>query len=60
MEDREGQPIPGTKYKIILPDGETSIEGTLDGEGKARVDGIDPGGCKIIFPELDKDAWKRK
>ena len=33
--------------------------GTLDNNGFARVDGIDPGTCKITFPELDKDAWEK-
>jgi len=23
------------------------------------VEGIDPGTCKITFPELDKDAWEK-
>jgi hypothetical protein len=32
--------------------------GTLDQNGFASVDGIDPGIGKITFPELDKDAWE--
>jgi hypothetical protein len=46
------------KYRITLPDGETVAEGTLDDKGFARVDGIEPGTCKITFPDLDKDAWE--
>jgi len=57
MVDEEKNPVPGKKYKITLPDGETVAEGTLDEKGFARVDGIEPGTCKITFPELDKDAW---
>lgn len=57
--DEEGEPVPGEKYKIILSD-DTVIEGTLDGEGFARHDGIPKGNCKVTFPELDKDAWEKK
>jgi hypothetical protein len=58
MVDEEDQPVPGEKYRITLADGETVAEGTLDGKGAARVDGIEPGSCKITFPELDKAAWE--
>lgn len=57
MVDEEEQPLPGVKYRIILPDGSTIAEGTLDQKGLARVDGIAPGMCNITFPELDEDAW---
>jgi hypothetical protein len=33
--------------------------GTLDGKDFARIDGIEPGTCKITFPELDKYAWEK-
>ena len=59
MVDEDKKPVPGEKYKITLPDGETVAEGTLDDKGFARVDGIDPGTCKITFPELDKEAWEK-
>ncbi len=58
MVDEESQPVSGMRYKIVLPDGESVAEGTLDDKGRARVDGFEPGTCKITFPELDKDAWK--
>jgi hypothetical protein len=58
MVDEDKKPVPGEAYRITMPDGETVAEGTLDGKGFARVDGIDPGTCKITFPELDKDAWE--
>lgn len=57
LVDEEDNPVPGEKYKITLPDGSVA-EGTLDEKGLARVDGIEPGTCKITFPELDKDAWE--
>ena len=60
LVDEEGKPVPGEEYRITLPDGSTVASGTLDGKGKARVDGIDPGTCKVTFPNLDQSAWKPK
>ena len=58
LVDEANQPVPGEQYKITLPDGEAVAGGTLDERGFARVDGIDPGTCKITFPDLNRDAWK--
>jgi len=60
LVDEDGNPVPGEEYQITLPDGTTVASGTLDGKGKARVDGIDPGTCKVTFPNLDQSAWKPK
>jgi hypothetical protein len=59
LVDEDDKPVPSEKYRIILPDGETVAEGTLDDKGFARVDGTEAGTCKITFPALDKDAWER-
>ena len=59
LVDEEDNPVPGEKYRITLPDGKTLAEGRLDDKGFARVDGIDPGTCKITFPDLDKEAWEK-
>ena len=59
MVGEDDKPIVGEAYRITLPDGETVAEGTLDDKGFARVDGIEPGTCKITFPSLDQDAWER-
>ena len=59
LVDEDGNPVPGEQYKITLPDGSVA-SGTLDGNGKARVDGIDPGSCKVTFPNLDQSVWKPK
>lgn len=59
LVDEQQQPVPGEKYRVTLPDGRTVAEGTLDEKGFARLEGIDPGTCKITFPELDREAWKR-
>jgi len=57
LKDEEGQPVPGEKYQVKLPDGSVA-EGTLDENGFARIDGIDPGQAEITFPELDQESWK--
>lgn len=49
-EDPPHEPIAGAKYIIELPD-KSIIEGYLDEKGKARVDGVKPGECKVTFPE---------
>lgn len=36
----------------------TVWDSSTDDKGVGRVDGIDPGSCKISFPDLDKDAWE--
>ena len=59
LVDEEKQPVPGEPYQITLPDGETVAEGTTDEKGFARVDGMEPGTCKITFPNRDQDAWKK-
>jgi len=58
MIDEQDKPVAGEKYRITLPDGTTIDEGTLDEKGCARVENIDPGSCKITFPNLDQDAWE--
>jgi hypothetical protein len=58
MVDEAGAPVVGEKYKIELGDGTVS-EGTLGSDGKARLDGIEPGSCKVSFPDLDAEAWEK-
>jgi hypothetical protein len=57
--DEENQPVGGERYRITLPDGETIAEGTTDASGLAGVRAIDPGICKITFPDLDRAEWKK-
>ena len=59
LVDEQGNSVPGEQYRITLPDGST-VDGTLDAKGQARVEGIDPGNCKITFPNFDKDSWRKK
>jgi hypothetical protein len=57
--DQTGKPVAGEAYQIELPDGST-VEGNLDAQGQARVDGINQGNCKISFPNIDKKSWRKK
>jgi type VI secretion system secreted protein VgrG len=58
--DEDDKPIAGEAYRLILADGTTVAQGTLDDKGCARIEGIDPGTCKVTFPNLDQGAWKKK
>jgi type VI secretion system secreted protein VgrG len=60
LVDEAGRPVPGVRYRLTLPDGTTVDEGTLDERGRKRVEHIDPGNCKVTFPDLDGDAWEPK
>jgi hypothetical protein len=57
LVDMEGKPVPGVRYRITTPDGVVN-EGTLNEHGQAGYYQIEPGNCKITFPDLDKDAWE--
>jgi type VI secretion system secreted protein VgrG len=59
LVDEEGNPVPGERYEVTLPDGEQVASGTLDQNGFARIEGVDPGQCQVSFPSLDKDAWEK-
>lgn len=59
LVDDQGRPVPYKRYRIETP--EHSVrEGMLDDQGRARVDGIEPGTCKVTFPGLDSRMWKKK
>ncbi len=50
--DDQGNPVTGEAYWIICPEGQKH-EGTTNGEGKARVDGILQGTCQVAFPNIE-------
>ena len=52
------EPVPNARYRIELADGSTR-EGTLDRLGRAWIDGIDPGTCKVSFPAFHAPDWKK-
>lgn len=56
LVDAEGQPMPGVKYRITPPGG-NAVEGRLNEHGQAGLYQIEPGSCKITFPDLDREAW---
>lgn len=55
--ESNGKPVPGVFFEVTLPD-DTIASGTTDENGIGRVEGFDPGNCKITFPYLDKEAWE--
>jgi hypothetical protein len=55
--DDGGKPISGERYFVELPDG-SQKSGRTDGQGRARVDGVDPGTAKVSFPDLDKKLYE--
>lgn len=56
--DPEGHPVPNEPFVIRKPDG-SEQSGATDGEGKARVEGIDPGTAHVQFPNRHNNAWRR-
>jgi hypothetical protein len=59
MVGEDGQPICWEEYSITLPTGEV-VRGYLDDKGIAKVQNIlNPGMCKVTFPRLDEEAWKK-
>lgn len=58
LVDEEGNPVPEESFWVECPDGSIA-EGKLDSEGRARIDGIDPGTCTVTFPDLDGRDWRR-
>jgi len=58
LVDEDDNPVAGVRYKISEPDGTVLAEGTLNQEGKARLEGIRPGSVIVSFPYLDIDQWE--
>jgi len=56
--DEDGKPVPDVAYSVTLPDG-SIMTGSLDDQGCARFDEIDPGQCQVSFPEIHAKEWKR-
>ena len=56
MVDDLGTPVAGERYEIVLPNGAIR-RASLGSNGRVRISEIDPGTCKILFPDLDAEAW---
>ena len=57
LVDDDGNPVAGAQYKLKITDGSVR-EGSLDDDGRVRVNGIDPGSCTVWFPEYDGKEWR--
>lgn len=55
--DEQGNPVPNEPYKVVLEDG-TNLEGKLDDNGFKRIENLEKGSCRIIFPQRDKTWWE--
>jgi len=51
----DGTPAADQRYAVTLPDGEER-EGTLDNEGRGRVEGIPPGPCNVRLLPADGET----
>src|SRR5215831_17491054 len=49
--DEDDNPVPRERYRLQLPD-MSELEGTLDDNGRAYVDNLDPGICQVCFPDI--------
>jgi len=57
LVDMDNKPVSGVRYRIEPPGGEPR-EGYLNEFGQAGYYEIEPGSCKVSFPDLDKEAWE--
>ncbi len=57
LVDMDGKPVPNVRYRITPPGGQP-VEGRLNEHGQAGLYQIEPGNCKVTFPDLDKEAWE--
>jgi type VI secretion system secreted protein VgrG len=51
LVDEDGNPVANAKYELHVPNGEVK-KGSLDGSGKARVENVPPGACRVVFPDF--------
>ena len=54
--DKNKRPVKGLSVEVTLPDGAVE-KGTLSEKGAFRKDGIDPGTCRVRFPQLCGREW---
>jgi hypothetical protein len=52
----DGHGVADEEYSLELPDGNTRT-GKLDARGRARIEHIASGTCRVTFPRLDREAW---
>lgn len=55
LEDDDGNPVADEPYELVTKTGKV-IKGSLDGNGYARIEGVDPGKVEISFPNQPQGA----
>lgn len=58
LKDAHGRPMPGQPFQVKTSDG-TIMGGSLDGDGRARVEGVTRGQCEVRFPRLHNSEWQK-
>lgn len=56
--DDDDKPVPGEPFRITVADGRV-YTGTLDHRGFYRLEGLEPGTCKVSFPGIEGRSWKK-
>lgn len=59
LVDDQGNPCPNERYELKLPDGSIR-SGRLDANGRARMDGIEPGTAQVRYPDIPGSQWSTK
>jgi len=54
--DDSKRPIPEEPYTVTLPGGSV-VSGTLDRQGRAKLNGIEPGTCLVRFPNIARQDF---
>ena len=58
LVDDKGKPVPDVRYRMKSSDG-TMFDGAFDKKGKARIETINHGNCKIWILDVDGQEWKK-
>jgi len=59
LKDAFGDPIPGIRYRVTTPKGKV-LEGITPSSGKVKIVGLAKGKCKVEWPEVAKDASRKR
>ena len=57
LVDQKERPVPNARYVLELPDGKKR-SGRLDENGRLQALDLDPGTCKVWFPDFDASEWQ--
>ena len=58
LVDEADQPVAGEPFELTK-DEEVVRKGTLDANGLARIEGIEPGTYELTFTDIDGEFWER-